>query len=156
MLAAQAAADEKDRDQRRDAVTLWGNGFDSGALSEIDEPLQAEIVARLPPEHLERAGRELESDKAVDFVQELEADQRQAVLAGSDDAGRVAAERSLELPEASAGRLMQREIVIVPEHWNAGQAIDFLRSSSNLPEQFRHLLLTEPRPGLPAWPPLGA
>ena len=40
---------------------------------------------------------------------------------------------------------MQREVVIAPEHWSVGKAIDFLRSNANLPEQFYHIVLVDPR-----------
>lgn len=44
-----------------------------------------------------------------------------------------------------AGRLMQREVVMAPEHWTVGHAIDFLRSEEELPEQFYHVVLVDPR-----------
>ena len=40
---------------------------------------------------------------------------------------------------------MQREVVMAPEHWTVGQAIDFLRSEDELPEQFYHVILVDPR-----------
>ena len=40
---------------------------------------------------------------------------------------------------------MQREVVIAPEHWSVGMAIDFLRNNANLPEQFYHIVLVDPR-----------
>jgi len=40
---------------------------------------------------------------------------------------------------------MQREVVMAPEHWTVGHAIDFLRSEEELPEQFYHVVLVDPR-----------
>jgi magnesium transporter len=40
---------------------------------------------------------------------------------------------------------MQREVVAAPEHWTVGNAIDFLRKSRDLPEQFYHIVLVDPR-----------
>jgi len=40
---------------------------------------------------------------------------------------------------------MQREVVMAPEHWNVGQVIDFMRESDDLPEQFYHVVLVDPR-----------
>jgi len=41
---------------------------------------------------------------------------------------------------------MQREIVRVPEFWSVGEAIDFLRAeTTELPDQFYHLILVDPR-----------
>jgi magnesium transporter len=40
---------------------------------------------------------------------------------------------------------MQREVVIAPEHWTVGEAIDFLRTADWLPDQFYHVILIDPR-----------
>ena len=65
---------------------------------------------------------------------------------GALDAGdRVAVEQALSYPEESAGRHMQSELVRAPEHWNVGNAIDFLRSDIELPDQFYHIILVDPR-----------
>ncbi|MFO0109932.1 MAG: magnesium transporter, partial [Alphaproteobacteria bacterium] len=44
--------------------------------------------------------------------------------------------QSLTYPEESAGRLMRKALVAVPESWSVGQTIDYLRSQETLPEQF--------------------
>ena len=48
-------------------------------------------------------------------------------------------------PEYSAGRLMQREVVVGPEHWTVGEAIDYMRSYDDLPDEFYHMVLVDPR-----------
>ena len=49
---------------------------------------------------------------------------------------RAAVEEALGYPEESAGRLMQRDLCAVPEHWKVGQVIDYLRSTDDLPTDF--------------------
>jgi len=75
----------------------------------------------------------------------LEDQQQQAILSALEDGDRVAVQQSLTYPEYSAGRLMQREVVMAPEHWNVGEAIDFLRNQEDLPDQFYHIILVDPR-----------
>ena len=41
--------------------------------------------------------------------------------------------QALAYPEYSAGRLMQREVVMAPEHWTVGEAIDYLRGAELCP-----------------------
>ena len=89
--------------------------------------------------------RDLESDDVVDLVEDLEEEQKETILGALDEGDRVAVKSLLSYPEHSAGRLMQREVVIAPEHWSVGKAIDFLRSNANLPEQFYHIVLVDPR-----------
>jgi len=137
--------EQMDGGTRRAAVSLYDKEFDGDILSELDDGLRQEIISYLRPDVLIEAVRDLESDDIVDLIEDLESENQTAVLDALDDSDRLAVEQSLKYPEYSAGRLMQREIVMAPEHWNVGQAIDFLRNSDELPEQFYHVVLVDPR-----------
>ncbi|MGR3290419.1 MAG: magnesium transporter, partial [Paracoccaceae bacterium] len=131
--------------ERRHLVQLYDREFDGEILSELDEGLREEIIDALHPDVLAEAVRELESDDVVDLLEDLEEPQQAAILDVLEDGDRVAVEQALAFPEYSAGRLMQREVVMAPEHWQVGQAIDHLRASDNLPEEFYHMILVNPR-----------
>ncbi|MEL7459451.1 MAG: magnesium transporter [Pseudomonadota bacterium] len=130
---------------RREFLLLAGDLIDGETLSEIDEGIREEVIAFLPETVLADAVRDLESDDVVDIVEDLAADQQEAILDALADADRVAVEAALSFPEYSAGRLMQTEVVAAPAHWNVGQAIDFMRGRDDLPEQFYHVVLVDPR-----------
>jgi magnesium transporter len=132
--------------RRTELLTLWKGGFDGEVLSELDENLREEVIDSLAPNELVEAVRELDSDDVVDLVEDLGSEQQEAVLDALDASDRVAVERALTYPEESAGRHMQVELVRAPDHWNVGEAIDFLRSDdTTLPDQFYHLILVDPR-----------
>ncbi|MEM1375026.1 MAG: magnesium transporter [Pseudomonadota bacterium] len=137
--------EQMDAGPRADLLTLAADIVDGEVLSEISDGLREEIIAALPAPVLQDAVRDLESDDVVDILEDLEEPQQEAILDALEDADRVAVEQSLSYPEESAGRLMQREVVRGPEHWTVGEAIDFLRASEDLPEQFYHLILVDPR-----------
>jgi len=126
-------------------IRLYDREFDGDILSELDESIREEVIGILRPDVLAEAVRELDSDDVVDLLEDLEEPQQEAILDVLEDADRVVVEQSLSYPENSAGRLMQREVVMAPEHWNVGQAIDFMRDSEDLPEQFYHVILVNPR-----------
>ncbi len=126
-------------------IKLYGKEFDGDILSELDESIREEVINILSPEVLADAVRELDSDDVVDLLEDLEQGQQDAILEVLEDSDRVAVQQSLTFPEYSAGRLMQREVVMAPEHWNVGEAIDYLRNSDDLPEQFYHIILVDPR-----------
>ncbi len=128
-------------------VRLYDKEFDGEILSELEESVREEILGVLKPSVLAEAVRELDSDDVVDLVEDLEEAQQEAILDVLEDADRVAVEQALSFPEFSAGRLMQRELVMAPEHWTVGQAIDHLRTvpEADLPEQFYHITLVDPR-----------
>ncbi|MDJ0823561.1 MAG: magnesium transporter [Paracoccaceae bacterium] len=126
-------------------IRLYGKEFDGEILSELDDTIREEVIGILNPQVLADAVRELESDDVVDLLEDLEEAQQEAILEVLEDSDRVAVEKSLTYPEFSAGRLMQREVVMAPEHWNVGEAIDYLRNSDALPEQFYHITLVDPK-----------
>ncbi|MEO3414085.1 magnesium transporter [Roseovarius sp. CAU 1744] len=130
---------------RRRLIELYGTEFDGDLLTELDESIREEVIAILHPEVLAEAVRELESDDVVDLVEDLEDEQQNAILEVLEDSDRVAVRQSLTYPEYSAGRLMQREVVMAPEHWNVGEAIDYMRDQDDLPEQFYHIVLVDPK-----------
>ena len=126
-------------------IRLYGQEFDGEILSELDESIREEVIGMLTPQVLAEAVRELDSDDVVDLLEDLEDAQQEAILDALEEPDRVAVRQSLTYPEYSAGRLMQREVVMAPEHWNVGEAIDYLRNQDDLPEQFYHMILVDPR-----------
>ena len=126
-------------------IRLYDTEFYGDILSEIDEHIREEVIAELKQDVLAEAVRDLESDDVVDIVEDLEEEQKETILKALDEGDRVAVQSLLSYPERSAGRLMQREVVMAPEHWSVGMAIDFLRNEANLPEQFYHIVLVDPR-----------
>jgi magnesium transporter len=126
-------------------IRLYDNKFYGDILSEIDEHIREQVISELNPDVLAEAVRDLESDDVVDLVEDLEEKQKETILDALEEGDRVAVQSLLRYPEQSAGRLMQREVVMAPEHWSVGMAMDFLRNNANLPEQFYHIVLVDPR-----------
>ena len=134
-----------DTKERRDLIDFAGPLIDGEVLSEIDEDIREDVIDALPDDQLAEAVRELESDDVVDILEDLDDPQQEAILGALDQGDRIAVEAALAYPEFSAGRLMQRELVTAPEHWTVGNAIDHLRTQEELPEQFYHVILVDPR-----------
>jgi len=132
-------------EDRQRILKLFAPGIDGEILSEIDESIREEVIETLSPEVLHEAVRELESDDVVDIIEDLDHDQQQQILNSLDASDRAAVESALSYPEYSAGRLMQREVVVGPEHWTVGEAIDFMRSHEDLPDDFYHMVLVDPK-----------
>ncbi len=129
---------------REDFVRLAADDFPAEVLPELEEGLRDDIVTLVDPEYLAEAVGELESDDAVYLVENLDEDLRREVLDALPTADRIGIERSLEYPEDSAGRIMQRDVVAVPPFWNVGQTIDSLRARADLPETFYEIIVIDP------------
>ena len=140
----------------REALLAMGLAvIDGDVLSEISDAIREDVLDSLSDAVVAEALRDLDSDDLVDIVEDLEAKDQGRILGAMDAADRVAVEQALAWPEHSAGRLMQRELVVAPEHWTVGEAIDFLRGADHLPDQFYHVILIDPRLSPVAYVTLG-
>ncbi len=133
------------RPERKALIALWGVELDGSVLSELEEGVRDEIVGELPDDILAAAVQDLETDDVVYLAEDMEAPQQERILRALDAADRAAVEQSLTYEEYSAGRLMQREVVVAPEHWTVGDAIDFMRREEWLPESFYDLIIVSPQ-----------
>ncbi len=130
-------------------VDILRDDFDPEILSELDETVRDHVVECLGVEELAAALVELDSDDALEVVEELDEDEQQQVLEAIPPGDRTLIEEGLGYPEDSAGRLMQREAVTVPEFWDVGKTIDFLRHNTDmaddaLPAQFYDIFVVDP------------
>lgn len=136
--------EQADGDERREIIRLWGVDIDPLVLIELEDGVRSEILDHIPYDVLTRGLSELESDELVYLVEDLEQDKRARLLGALDRSDREAVSQSLTYPEGSAGRLMQRNLVLAPEHWSVGDAIDFMRASSDLPDYFHNVFVVTP------------
>lgn len=108
------------RPERQALVRLWGGDLDGAVLSELEEGVRDEVIAALPDSVLAAAVQDLETDDVVYLTEDMDAPQQERILRALDEADRAAVERSLTYGEDSAGRLMQREVVVAPGYWTVG------------------------------------
>ena len=131
--------------QRADILDYWGEDIDGEVLSELEEGTREDVLEYLPDEIVSEAVKDLDTDDVVDLIEDMEPEQRSLVLDALEDADRLAVRRSLEYPEYTAGRLMQRELVMAPPHWTVGDAIDDMRRDQDLPSKFYDLVVVNPK-----------
>ena len=130
-------------EQRQRLVELLGIDFDFTALTEVDDAVREEILEELPSQAVAKGVSELESDDAVAILEDLPKDEQAEILEQLPQTERVALTRSLDYPEELAGRRMQTEFIAVPPHWNVGQAIDYMRETTELPDHFYELYVVD-------------
>jgi magnesium transporter len=143
-------------DDRVSLVELTGADFDFSALNEVDDAVREEILEELEPETVAEGVRELESDDAVELLEALGEQEQEEILEKLPPTERGAIERSLEYPENSAGRRMQTEFIAVPPDWTAGQAIDYMRDTPDLPDRFYEIYAVDSAQHLQGAVPLDA
>ena len=132
------------RDEREGLVKALAGIVDADVLAEMNEHVRESLIEALEPEQVADLAGQMETDDAVAILEDLEEDEQRAVLRAMEPDDRAAIEEALTYPEESAGRLMQRDLIAVPEHWKVGQVIDYLRSSDELTDDFWEVFVVNP------------
>ncbi len=133
-----------DRDQRQRLAAALAGLLDGDVLAEMNDWVRDELLEALEPHQVAEIAGELDTDDAVAIIEDMEEEDQRAVLRALDPDDRAAIEEALSYPEESAGRLMRRDAVAVPEHWTVGQMIDYLRAGENLPTDFFEIFVVDP------------
>jgi len=119
---------------------------DAEVYSDLDETVRDELVDEMEPAEIAELVTELDLDAAVDVLEDLEEHEQRDVLKELPVENRIVIEEGLAYPEDAAGRLMQRNVVVVPEYWNMGQTNDYLQNTDvDLPEEFHEIFVVDPR-----------
>jgi len=134
-----------DSDDRRALAAALADMLDGDVLAEMNEHVREELIDALEPHQVAEIAGELETDDAVAIIEDMEEDDQRAVLRALDPDDRAAIEEALAYPEESAGRLMQRDLIAVPEHWTVGQVIDYLRAGEDLTTDFWEIYVVDPQ-----------
>ncbi|MFN3387946.1 MAG: magnesium transporter [Allosphingosinicella sp.] len=134
-----------DRETRRALAAALADLLDGDVLAEMNEHVREELIDALEPHQVAEIAGELETDDAVALIEDMEEDEQRAVLRALDPDDRAAIEEALTFPEESAGRLMQRDLIAVPEHWTVGQVIDYLRAGDDLTTDFWEIYVVDER-----------
>ncbi|HEX5184762.1 MAG TPA: magnesium transporter [Allosphingosinicella sp.] len=134
-----------DSDDRRALAAALADLLDGDVLAEMNEHVREELIDALEPHQVAEIAGELETDDAVAIIEDMEEEDQRAVLRALDPDDRAAIEEALAYPEESAGRLMQRDLIAVPEHWTIGQIIDYLRAGEDLTTDFWEIFVVDPQ-----------
>lgn len=132
------------RDEREGLVKALAGIISPDVLAEMNDYVRDDLLDEMEPHQVAHIAGQLETDDAVALIEDLDDEDQRAVLRAMEPDDRAAIEEALTFPEESAGRLMQRDLVAVPEHWKVGQVIDYLRSTDDLPTDFWEVFVVSP------------
>ncbi|HEX7711960.1 MAG TPA: magnesium transporter [Sphingomonadaceae bacterium] len=115
----------------------------SEVIAELNDHVREQLVESLPHETVAEIAEQLDTDDAVAMIEDLDKEDQAAVLAEMEPEDRAAIESALAYPEETAGRLMQRELIAVPEHMSVGDLIDYLREQDDLTTEFWEVFVVD-------------
>jgi len=132
------------RDEREGLVKALAEIVDADVYAELNDYVRETLIDEMEPEQVADLAGQLDTDDAVAIIEDLDSDDRQAVLERMEPDDRAAVEEALTYPEETAGRLMQRDLIAVPEHWKVGQLIDYMRQTDELATDFWEVFVVSP------------
>ncbi|QIK96841.1 magnesium transporter [Sphingomonas sp. HDW15A] len=131
-------------DEREGLVAALADIVDADVYAELNEHVRETLLEEMEPAKLAELAGELDTDDAVALIEDLDFAEQRAVLSAMEPDDRAAVEEALSYGEETAGRLMQRDLIAVPEHWTVGAVIDYLRSSKDLATDFWEVFVVSP------------
>ena len=131
-------------DQRAPLAAAVADLLDGDVFAEMNDYVREQLIDALDARQVADIASELDTDDAVAIIEDLDAEEQREVLRAMEPDDRAAIEEALSYPEESAGRLMQRELIAVPEHWTVGDTIDYLRGHEELTTDFWEVFVVDP------------
>lgn len=131
-------------DQRAALSDAIDDLIDGDVLAEMNDHVREELIDTYEPQEVAELAGEMDTDDAVAIIADMDEDDQRAVLRAMAPDDRAAIEEGLSYPEESAGRLMQRELIAVPEHMTVGDVIDYLRENQDLATDFWEIFVVDP------------
>lgn len=132
-------------ENRETLLSDYGEHIDGHAFLEMDYELRRKALESMPVAQIAALIVDLESDDALDLIVDLDENLQKSIIHKLSAKMRLTLEEGLSFPEDSAGRLMQREFVAVPQFWTVGKTIDYLREAADdLPEDFFDIFVISP------------
>lgn len=133
------------KDDRQALIDNENTIIDPHVFSYLDDDVQRSTLSQMTAKQVADILSELDSDDALDLIEDLDEQFQQEIIRKLSAKTRIAIEEGLTFPEDSAGRLMQREYVAIPQFWTVGKVIDYLRAAAeDLPSEFYDLIIIDP------------
>ena len=130
-------------DYRATLAHAIGESLDADVIAELDDYVREDVLAAMSVGEVAEVVTQLDTDDAVAVIEDLEADEQREVLSALTPSDRADIETALGYPEESAGRLMQRELVAVPEHVTVGQVIEQVRATIDPATDFWEIFVVD-------------
>ncbi len=131
-------------DRRAPLAAAVADLLDGDVFAEMNDYVREQLIDALDARQVADIASELDTDDAVAIIEDMDAEDQREVLRAMEPDDRAAIEEALSYPEESAGRLMQRELIAVPEHWTVGDTIDYLRGHEELTTDFWEVFVVDP------------
>mgnify|MGYP002764977890 CR=1 FL=1 len=132
-----------DLSSRKKLIEILGDKINPEVFPELNDVVQEQVIETLKEPQIVKIANELDSDEVVEILEHMDKDEQQSIIRQLDPELQYQVESSLGYPEDSAGRIMTREFVSMPDSWTVKEAKEFLLKNEELPEDFYDIFLTD-------------
>lgn len=132
-----------DVDERKKLIEYLDGHIDPSVFPELNEVVQEQVIETLDENQIVNIVNELDSDDAVELLEHMDDDEQNNIISQLDPELKHQVKSSLHYPEDSAGRIMSRDFVHMPENWTVKEAKNFLLNDDDLPDEFYTIFITD-------------
>ena len=132
-----------DFNHRRRLVEILGDHIDPDVFPELNDVVQEQVIETLDEEQIVNIVNELDSDDVVEILEHMDDEEQKSIIDQLEPELKYQVESSLNYPEDSAGRIMSRDFVSIPDDWTVREAKQYLLSDTELPDEFYTVFLTD-------------
>lgn len=114
-------------------------------IVELDANIISDVIELIGHDTACKIINSLDVDDAIYVLDSLEDGLDQVILNNLKGSIREELKEGLSFPEGSVGRLMQRKMISVPDHWTINKTLEYIRKKQNseqCPEVFYEIFVT--------------
>ena len=130
-------------EQCEELLKLIGGRLDPEAFTFLDEQVRQQAFDVLGSDIYARLLPSLDSDDMAHIAAELKPNDLEYILEAMPLENRVEVKQALSFPDETAGRMMQREKIVVPSFWDVEKTIHYIRSLSFNKEDFYSVIIID-------------
>lgn len=128
---------------RKKLIEILGDKINPEVFPELNDVVQEQVIDTLDEPQIVKIANELDSDEVVEILEHMDEDEQKSIIKQLDPELKYQVQSSMSYPEDSAGRLMTREFVSMPDWWTVKEAKEYLLKNEELPEDFYDIFLTD-------------
>ena len=132
-----------DLNSRRQLIEILGDKINPDVFPELNDVVQEQVIESLNEPQIVKIANELDSDEVVEILEHMDEAEQESIIKQLDPELKYQVQSSLGYPEDSAGRIMSREFVSMPDWWTVKEAKEYLLKNEELPEDFYDIFLTD-------------
>lgn len=128
---------------RRKLIKILGDKIDPAVFPELNEVVQEQVLDGMDESQIVKIVNELDSDDAVEILENMDDDEQEHIIDRLNPELKYQVQSSLNYPEDSAGRIMSRDFVSMPDDWTVKEAKQYLLTDEELPDEFYTVFLVD-------------